>query len=191
MEWNGNILKPSRSQYIARQRTTNNGRRSFMEDDLWWKTTFDRRPPSMKDNLQWKTTSYRAISRFCSALHRLCGNFCFWNRSCILLFRNKPTYQLTFSWLAVRIWFLTVKIFVKIDHVKRSRTPRGLLLYEGQYFHALTVTFWEKYFFFLDLGGHFYWDTAGKISGKVPAWGGGWVGWWGVQSHFRVKPTCS
>ena len=27
-----------------------------MEDDLWWRTTFDGRRPCMKGNLGWKTT---------------------------------------------------------------------------------------------------------------------------------------
>ena len=29
-----------------------------MEDDLWWKTTFDWRRTLIKDNLMWKTTFY-------------------------------------------------------------------------------------------------------------------------------------
>ena len=57
-----------------RLKTTFDGRRLFMEDDLQRKTTFKGRQPSMEDDLQWKTTSYREISRFCSAIHRLCGN---------------------------------------------------------------------------------------------------------------------
>ena len=31
-------------------------RHPSMEDDLWWKTTFDGRRPSMEDNLRWKMT---------------------------------------------------------------------------------------------------------------------------------------
>ena len=33
------------------------GRMTFMEDDLGWWTTFDGRPPLMEDNLWWKMTS--------------------------------------------------------------------------------------------------------------------------------------
>ena len=37
-------------------KTTFDGRWPLMEDDLWWKTNFDGRWPSMKDNLLWETT---------------------------------------------------------------------------------------------------------------------------------------
>ena len=42
-----------------RQKTTFNGRRPSMEDDLRWKTTFDGRRPSMEDDLPWKMTDGR------------------------------------------------------------------------------------------------------------------------------------
>ena len=31
---------------------------NMMEDNLWWKTTFDGRRPLMEDDLRWKTTFY-------------------------------------------------------------------------------------------------------------------------------------
>ena len=36
-------------------KTTFDGRRTLMEDDLWWKMIFDGRQPLMEDNLWWKT----------------------------------------------------------------------------------------------------------------------------------------
>ena len=36
-------------------KTTFDGRRLSMEDDLQWKTTFDGRRPSMEEDLRWKT----------------------------------------------------------------------------------------------------------------------------------------
>ena len=38
-------------------KTTFNGRRPQMEDDLQWKTTSNGRRPPMEEDLQWKTTS--------------------------------------------------------------------------------------------------------------------------------------
>ena len=58
-EWYGNILEPIRSKYIARQRTTNDGRWPLMKDDLWWKTPFDGRRPLMEDDVWWKMTFNR------------------------------------------------------------------------------------------------------------------------------------
>ena len=37
-------------------KTTFDGRQPSMEDDLQWKRTFDGRQPSIEDGLQWKTT---------------------------------------------------------------------------------------------------------------------------------------
>ena len=34
------------------------GRRPLMEDNLWWRTTFDGRQPFMEDDLWWKMTIY-------------------------------------------------------------------------------------------------------------------------------------
>ena len=50
----------------------NNWRQPLMEDDIWWKRTFDGRWPLMKDNLRWKKTYDRRRSliwdelKFCS-----------------------------------------------------------------------------------------------------------------------------
>ena len=38
------------------QKTTYDGRRPAMEDDLWWNMTFDGTRPSLEDDLRWKTT---------------------------------------------------------------------------------------------------------------------------------------
>ena len=38
-------------------KTTFNGRRTPMEDDLKWQTTSNGRRPPMEDDLQWKTTN--------------------------------------------------------------------------------------------------------------------------------------
>ena len=38
-------------------KTTYDGRRLMMEDDLWWKMTYDGRRLMMEDDLWWKTTS--------------------------------------------------------------------------------------------------------------------------------------
>ena len=37
-------------------KATFDGRQPLIENNLWWKTTFDGRWPMMEDNLWWKTT---------------------------------------------------------------------------------------------------------------------------------------
>ena len=44
-----------RSWTARGMKTTFNGRRPLMEDNLRWKTTFDLRRSSMEDKLRWKT----------------------------------------------------------------------------------------------------------------------------------------
>ena len=49
---------PSKEKEITShlKKTTFDGRKPLMEDELWWKMTLDGRSPWMEDNLGWKTT---------------------------------------------------------------------------------------------------------------------------------------
>ena len=67
--------------------------------------------------------------------------------------------RLTASWLAVSLWIQNGVIFVEIDQLNRSRTPRSITFTKDNYFHALTVSFSKKNSSFWILGDAFFWDT--------------------------------
>ena len=53
----GNILwKAELSCATLKIKSTVDGRRPLVEDDLRWKMTFDERRPLMEEDLCWKTT---------------------------------------------------------------------------------------------------------------------------------------
>ena len=71
--------------------------------------------------------------------------------------------RLMASKLAFSVWFHTGIYFVKIDHLNWSRAPRSITFIKDNYFHALTVSFCEKYFSFSILGDAFF-GTPGILA---------------------------
>ena len=130
-----------------------------MEDDLWWKTTFDGRRPSMEDDLWWKMTfdGRQPLTSF-DWRHPLMEDTLWWKTTMRTTSKTKRTCTLlegTQRWIysALRYFWGSLHFLCNLHILYHLHFWVGIILRSSNlfgflgYFHIWghTEGFWEKW----------------------------------------------